>query len=48
LVYGETLYQDNILECIALNKECDKTKNVRVQQVADSYFQGILNYVAKK
>lgn len=48
LVYGETLYQDNIQECIALNKECDKTKNVRVQQVADSYFQGILNYVKKQ
>ena len=45
LVYGETLYQDNMKECIALNKECDKIKNARVQQVAEAYFQGILNYV---
>jgi hypothetical protein len=44
-VYGETLYQDNMNECISLNKECDKTKNERVQQVAEAYFQGILNYV---
>lgn len=45
LVYGETLYQDNINECKALNKECDKTRNERIQQVADAYYQGILNYV---
>ncbi len=48
LVYGETLYQDNINECVLLNKECDKTKNERVQQVAESYFQGILNYTKEK
>lgn len=48
LVYGETLYQDNKIECVALNKECDKTKNLRVQQVAEAYFQGILNYVKKQ
>ncbi|MDP1746984.1 MAG: N-acetylmuramoyl-L-alanine amidase [Bacteroidota bacterium] len=48
LVYGETLYQDNMIECIALNKECDKTKNLRVQQVAEAYFQGVLNYVKRK
>lgn len=48
LVYGETLYQDNLIECIALNKECDKTKNERVQQVAEAYFQGVLNYVKNK
>ena len=47
LVYGETLYQDNINECVLLNQECDKTKNKRVQQVAESYFQGILNYLKK-
>ncbi len=47
LVYGETLYQDNINECVLLNKECDKTKNERVQQVAEAYFQGILNYTKK-
>ncbi|MES2592949.1 MAG: N-acetylmuramoyl-L-alanine amidase [Bacteroidota bacterium] len=48
LVYGETLYQDNLNECILLNKECDKTKNERIQQVAEAYFQGILNYVQKQ
>ncbi len=48
LVYGETLYQDNINECTALNKECDKTKNLRIQQVAEAYFQGILSYAEKQ
>ncbi len=47
LVYGETLYQDNINECILLNKECDKTKNERIQQVANAYFQGVMNYMSK-
>jgi N-acetylmuramoyl-L-alanine amidase len=46
LVYGETLYQDNFFECQLLNKEIDKTKNKRVQQVADAYYQGILDYIA--
>ncbi len=46
LVYGETLYQDNINECKLLNKETDKTKNERVQQVAEAYYQGILNYIS--
>lgn len=45
IVYGETLYQDNINECKLLSAETDKTKNKRVQQVADAYFKGILNYV---
>ncbi len=45
LVYGETLYQDNKNECVLLNKETDKTKNQRVQQVAEAYYNGILNYV---
>ncbi|MCW3103708.1 MAG: hypothetical protein JWO09_2148 [Bacteroidetes bacterium] len=44
LVYGETLYQDNIKESQLLNKESDKTKNIRVQQVAEAYFLGVLNY----
>lgn len=48
LVYGETLYQDNVNECILLNKESDKTKNERIQQVAEAYFQGVLNYATKK
>ncbi len=45
IVYGETLYQDNFNECKLLSAETDKTKNKRVQQVADAYFKGILNYV---
>ncbi len=45
LVYGETLFQDNLNELKSLNPETDKTKNERVQQVAEAYFQGILNYV---
>lgn len=45
IVYGETLYQDNFNECKLLFAESDKTKNKRVQQVADAYFKGILNYV---
>ncbi|MGQ0828357.1 MAG: N-acetylmuramoyl-L-alanine amidase [Bacteroidota bacterium] len=48
LVYGETLYQDNVSECILLNQETDKTKNLRVQQVAEAYFQGVLNYAFTK
>ena len=46
IVYGETLYQDNINECKALNAESDKTKNKRVQQIAEAYFKGILEYTA--
>lgn len=45
IVYGETLYQDNFNECKLLSAETDKTNNKRVQQVADAYFQGILNYL---
>jgi N-acetylmuramoyl-L-alanine amidase len=48
LVYGETLYQDNIKESQLLNKESDKTKNERVQQVAEAYYEGILNYIQSK
>ncbi|MEI6487541.1 MAG: N-acetylmuramoyl-L-alanine amidase [Bacteroidota bacterium] len=48
LVYGETLYQDNFEECVLLNKETDKTKNVRIMQVANAYFIGVMNYVFKK
>jgi N-acetylmuramoyl-L-alanine amidase len=48
LVYGETLYQDNIKESQLLNKETDKTKNERIQQVAEAYYQGILNYMQVK
>ena len=44
LIYGETLYQDNITECKWLTQEFDKTKNVRLQQIAKAYYDGILNY----
>lgn len=47
VIYGETLYQDNINECKLLYQETDKTKNKRIQQVADGYFKGILNFVTK-
>lgn len=46
IVYGETLYQDNISECKLLSAETDKTKNKRVQQVAEAYFKGILEFVS--
>lgn len=44
VVYGETLYQDNINECKLLYEETDKTKNKRIQQVAEAYFNGIMNF----
>jgi len=48
LVYGESLYQDNINEYEVLSKS-DKIyfgikTNERVKQVADAYFEGIMNY----
>ncbi|MBN8695685.1 MAG: N-acetylmuramoyl-L-alanine amidase [Bacteroidetes bacterium] len=48
LVYGETLYQDNINECKALNKESDKTKNERIKEVAEAYYKGIWDYITTK
>ena len=52
LVYGETLYQDNIKECLALQKK-DMTWNgvttsERVKLVSDAYFQAITKYAAKQ
>lgn len=51
VVYGETLYQDNINECQLLNEktlEIDGVKySPRVKQVADAYFEGIMNYYKK-
>jgi N-acetylmuramoyl-L-alanine amidase len=48
LVYGESLYQDNVNEYEVLSKT-DKIyfgvkTNERVKQVADAYFEGIINY----
>jgi N-acetylmuramoyl-L-alanine amidase len=45
VVYGETLYQDNVVECVLLNQESDKLKNIRVQQAADAYYKGIKEYI---
>jgi N-acetylmuramoyl-L-alanine amidase len=45
VVYGETLYQDNISECVLLNQESDKLKNIRVQQAADAYYNGVKEYI---
>lgn len=51
VVYGETLYQDNIKECVMLNKkefEIDGIKySARIKQVADAYYEGIINYFSK-
>ena len=51
LVYGETLYQDNIKECIALQKKDMSwngvTTSERVKLVADAYFQAVSKYAAK-
>lgn len=51
LVYGETLYQDNILECVALHKEMSQGDIItcdRLKLVADAYFQAIGKYAAKQ
>lgn len=48
LVYGETLFQDNVNESKALSSETDKTKNERVQQVAEAYYEGVLKFTGKK
>lgn len=51
LVYGESLYQDNILECTALN-ECNyevyglKVPQ-RIYEVARSYYEAIMDYFIK-
>lgn len=47
LVYGETLYQDNLTEAVLLSKEKDKTKNERIKEVAEAYYLGIMNYISK-
>ena len=52
LCYGESLYQDNINECKALSKNEIKIDGIetskRAEQVAEGYFQGIMNYVKSK
>lgn len=56
LCYGESLYQDNMNECKSLSKEDASTPisvtgmktSKRVEQVADAYFEGIMNYVKSR
>ena len=52
LCYGESLYQDNINECKALSKKDVKIGEMetskRVEEVAEAYYQGIMNYVKSK
>jgi len=49
LVYGESLYQDNSIECTLLNNCNYESYNVavpqRVYQVAKAYYEAVLNYV---
>jgi N-acetylmuramoyl-L-alanine amidase len=49
LVYGESLYQDNENECRELMKEDLEVygvkTNKRIEQVAKSYYEAILNFV---
>lgn len=49
ICYGESLYQDNISECKALSKKDASIDGVktskRVEEVAEAYYEGILNYV---
>ncbi|HXC03217.1 MAG TPA: N-acetylmuramoyl-L-alanine amidase, partial [Bacteroidia bacterium] len=47
LVYGETLYQDNREECYRLMQVSDSDPG-RVQEVAQAYYAGILDYFTKK
>jgi N-acetylmuramoyl-L-alanine amidase len=48
VIYGETLYQDNINESKLLNKKTLTINGIayseRVAQVAEAYYQGIINY----
>lgn len=52
ICYGESLYQDNIHECRALSKKEIKVDSFetsrRVEEVAEAYYQGILNYLNNK
>ena len=52
ICYGESLYQDNINECKALSKKDVKIGEMqtskRVEEVAEAYYEGIINYVKNK
>jgi N-acetylmuramoyl-L-alanine amidase len=51
LIYGETLYQDDLNECKRLNKKEINVGGVivpsRLESVADAYFEGIKQYFDK-
>ncbi|MEO7088244.1 MAG: N-acetylmuramoyl-L-alanine amidase [Bacteroidia bacterium] len=51
IVYGETLYQDNVRECVLLNEKTLDVDGVptspRIAQVADAYYKAVLEYVNK-
>mgnify|MGYP001576610280 CR=1 FL=1 len=51
LIYGEALYQDNINEYKLLNKKeitIDGIKiSKRIEEVAEAYSEGIINYVKR-
>lgn len=47
IVYGESLYQDNKNEALLLQQETNKLNNKRIQEVAEAYYQGIMNYLIK-
>lgn len=50
--YGESLYQDNVNECKLLSKKEVKVGEMetskRVEEVAEAYYQGIINYTKNK
>ena len=57
ICYGESLYQDNVNECKLLSKKDASTPlsvtggvqtSKRVEEVAEAYYEGIMNYVKRK
>jgi hypothetical protein len=52
LCYGESLYQDNVIECKALSKKeikiGDMETSKRVEEVAEAYYEGIMNFVKNR
>lgn len=52
ICYGESLYQDNVNECKLLSKKEVKVGDIetskRVEEVANAYFEGVLNYIKHK
>ena len=50
--FGETLYQDNLSECVKLNQKTINYQGwmgpARVKEVATAYYQGILDYLRQR